>query len=211
MPSSRTSDQPTRTSDLSMSTAILGLLIEQPDTLGGIAIRLEQRFPDALWARSTPSNGMKGLLRKGHARLVSGGGRSARDRYEPTSLGVEFFHAWKHESVAPRTLRDSLQGKLAFSSPADLPRYIETRREELEDREQKYADAHKRLLQAESLSHRSEGGAADYDAMMLCVKLADEARIWGCDMRRLRGLLEDLQGIRAEFPDGSLARRAADG
>jgi DNA-binding PadR family transcriptional regulator len=212
MPSSRTSDQPSRTSDLSMSMAILGLLIERPDTLGGIGIRLEQRFPDALWARSTPSNSMKGLLRKGHVRLVSGGGRSARDRYEPTSLGVAHFRQWKHESAVPRTLRDALQGKLAFSSPADLPRYIETREEELEDREQKYTDVHKRLLEAEALSNRlAAGGVADYDATMLCIKLADQARIWGYDMRRLRSLLKDLRGVCAEFPDSFLAGEVADG
>jgi hypothetical protein len=65
-----------------MSMAVLGLLVERPDTLGGIGIRLNQQFPDALWSRSTLPNGMKGLVKKRHARLIAKGGKPRQDRYE---------------------------------------------------------------------------------------------------------------------------------
>jgi len=128
-----------------MSLAVLGLLVERSDTLGGIAIRLDWQFPDALWSRSTLPNGMKGLLRKQHARLIAKGGKPRQDRYEATDSGAAYFHAWKRESAAvPRMLRDALQGKLAFSTRADLPVLIENARAELDDCKQKYANVHKR-------------------------------------------------------------------
>jgi hypothetical protein len=211
MPPSRTSDRLPRTNGLSLNMAILGLLDEQSDTLGGIAIRLERRFPDALWSRSALPNGMKGLVRQGHAQLVQGGGRSAQDRYETTNRGAAYFHAWKRNSATvPRMLRDALQGKLAFSTPADLPDFIGTAREDLSYCERKYASVHKRLLQAESLSYRSTGDP-DYDEMMLCAMLADQAARWDSEVQRLQGSLKYLQRISKKFPVRPMAGEAADG
>lgn len=132
-----------------MSMAILGLLVEQSDTLGGIGIRLDRQFPDALWSPSTLPNGMKGLVRQKRVRLIAKGGKSRQNRYEATDQGAAYFHAWKRESAAvPRMLRDALQGKLAFSTLADLPGLIQTTRAELNDCEQKFVDVHKRLRNA---------------------------------------------------------------
>jgi len=208
MPPSRTSDRPPRTSDLSMRMAVLGLLVEQPDTLGGIAIRLTRRFPYARWSRSAVHNGVPRLVKQKHARLVLEGGKSTQERYEATGRGVDYLREWKRESAAvPRTLRDSLQGKLAFSTPADLPGLIESARAELGDCEQKYADAHKRSRQAAQLSR----GVADYDAMILCAQLADEANVWSLHVRRLRDLLDVLEEIGTECPDSFSDREAAGG
>jgi hypothetical protein len=188
--------------------AVLGLLVEELDTLGGIAIRLDRRFPDALWSRSALHNGMKGLVKQQHARLVPEGAKSAQDRYEATSRGTVYFCEWKRESAAvPRTLRDALQGKLAFSTPADLPGLIETAREELDDCKQKYVAAHKRSRQAAQFSR----GAANYDAMILCAQLADQANVWSLDVQRLQDLLEVLEGIRADLPDLFPGREAVGG
>jgi hypothetical protein len=207
MPPSRTSDRPPqtsnrlpRTSDLSMSMVVLGLLVERSDTLGGIGVRLDRQFPDALWSRSALPNGMKGLLRKNHARLIAKGGRPRQDRYEATDSGAAYFHAWKRESAPPRMLRDALQGKLTFSTRADLPGLIETTRAELGNCEQKYADAHKRLRSAAPRSPGSGGGSAGYDAMVSSALLADQVNVWGFEIRRLRDLLKDLEEIHAEFP-----------
>jgi hypothetical protein len=183
-----------------MNMAVLGLLVERSDTLGGIGIRLDRQFPDALWSRSTLPNGMKGLLRKKHARLIAKGGKPRQDRYEATDRGAAYFHAWKCESAVPRTLRDALQGKLAFSTRADLPGLIENTRAELDDCKQKFADVHKRLRSAAPRSPSSAGRPADYDAMVSSALLADQVNVWGFEIRRLRDLLKDLEEIHAEFP-----------
>ena len=178
-----------------MSLAVLGLLVERSDTLGGIGVRLDRQFPDALWSRSALPNGMKGLLRKNHARLIAKGGKPRQHLYEATDRGAAYFHAWKRESAAvPRTLRDALQGKLAFSTPADLPGLIETTRAELDDCKQKFVDVHKRLRSAAPHGPGSAGRPPDYDAMVLRALLADQVNVWGFEIRRLNDLLKDLEG-----------------
>jgi hypothetical protein len=97
-------------------------------------------------------------------------------------------------------LRDALQGKLAFSTRADLPGLIENTRAELDDCKQKFVDVHKRLRSAAPRSPGSAGRPADYDAMVSSALLADQAKVWGFEVRRLRDLLKDLEEIHAELP-----------
>jgi DNA-binding PadR family transcriptional regulator len=191
---------------------VLGLLVEQPDTVAGVGVRLVQRFPHARWSRSAVYTNLPSLVRQQHVRLVKEGHRPALNRYEATATGVAHFREWVRESAAvPPVLRDALQGKLAFSEREDLLALIETVRQEEEACRQKYATAHRRFLKARQLTHRSAGNDADWETMVRRVQVADEAKVWGLMVRRLQDLLEELEGLLGEIPASLNAGEAADG
>jgi hypothetical protein len=191
-----------------MSMAVLGLLVERADTVGGIGIRVVQRFPDAHWARSAVYGCVPSLIKQGHVRLVKEGGKRSLDRFGATSAGAAYFRAWMQKSaVVPLVSRDALQGKLAFSTREDLLPLIGAVREEVDACKQKYASAHKRSRQAAD-GEGSAGSASTWELRMLCVQLGDQAKLWGLELRRLQDLLEDLEGILGELPDLLPAREA---
>jgi hypothetical protein len=193
-----------RTGDLSMSMAVLGLLVEQADTVGGFGFRLVQRFPDARWSRSAVYGCVPSLVKQGHARLVKEGSQPALNRYGATSSGVAYFREWKRESaVVPPVSRDALQGKLVFATRGDVSGLIGTVRAKLDACRQKYTDVHRSYLEARGLKHRS----ADWDAVML----RDQVKLWEAEVQRLRELLEDLEGFRGELPESLAVKEAAGG
>ncbi|HEY2202386.1 MAG TPA: hypothetical protein VGH56_10875 [Solirubrobacteraceae bacterium] len=199
-----------RTGDLSASKAVLGLLVEQPDTVAGVGVRLAQRFPHARWSRSAVYTNLPSLVKQQHVRLVKEGHKPALNRYEATATGVAHFRGWLRESATvPPVLRDALQGKLEFSQREDLLALIETVRQEEEACGQKYAAAHRRFRKARELSHRPTEQATDWEEMVRRVQVADEAKVWGLQVRRLQDLLEELEGLLEEIPP-LLAGEAAD-
>ena len=215
-----------RTGDLSASLAVLGLLIERPDTVAGVRIRLEQRFPDAHWGRTAVDNNLASLVRQRHVQLAREGHRPTLSSYAATAAGVAHFRKWIRESVAvPPVLRDGLQGKLSFSTQDDLLALIETIRREKQAYRQRYATAHRRSLQMRRLQHHSAGGELGYDALVRGVMVADEAKLWGLNVDRLGELLEALERLAEDLPESGTGaatgavsraapravRRAADG
>lgn len=204
-----------RTGDLSASVAVLGLLVEQPDTTAGIKIRLEDRFPDAHWAGAAVENNLTSLIKQEHVRLVKQGHRPALDRYEATSYGIAHFRRWVRETaIVPPVSRDALQGKLMFSEPDDLRGLIATVRDEEEACRRRYADAHRRLVRARA--HGEPGPPADegdWATLLGDVQVADEVNLWGSMVTRLRRLRQALEGLPVEVPSASAAdvRGVADG
>jgi hypothetical protein len=195
-----------------MSMAVLGLLVEQPDTVAGVGFRLVERFPDARWSRSAVYGCVPSLVKQEHALLVRQGRKPPLNRYGATSSGVAYFREWMQESpVVPPVSRDALHGKLMFSTRADLLALIETVRAELDACKQKYADVHRSSLQAVQLGRGSPASGAGGDAAMLRIALAHQAKLWEMEVRRRRDLLEDLQGICSELPDLLASREAAGG
>jgi hypothetical protein len=191
-----------------MSMAVLGLLVERADTVGGIGVRLAQRFPDAHWARSLVYSCVPSLVRQDHARLVSRGKKQGLDRFGATSSGVVAFREWVRDSaVVPPVSRDALQGKLVFSARGDMPALISTVRAELDACRQKYADVHRSYQEARGLSHRSGGDAAEWDALMLRAG----AKLWEKEVQRRQELLEDLEGFGGELPESLVGGEAAGG
>jgi DNA-binding PadR family transcriptional regulator len=117
-----------RTVGLSAGEAVLGLVIERPDTAAGLGQRLVERFRSARFTRSTAHNALSRLARQGLVRAVAqlpkdargsedapgpgenpgeepGGegpqapaGPAVERHYEATPLGVEHFRAWLHAS-----------------------------------------------------------------------------------------------------------------
>jgi DNA-binding PadR family transcriptional regulator len=201
-----------RSGDLSVSMAVLGLLVEQPDTGAGVGVRLLQRFPRAGWSRSSVHNNLPSLIKQGHVRLVKEGHKPALNSYEATAQGVAHFRQWMRESVAmPPVLRDALQGKLAFSTPEDLPAFAESVRQEKEAYRQMYAAAHRRFR--ETLQHipQAAGTEADWEEAIGDIQAADEAEFWGQMVTRRQRLLNALDGFLKTVPAWLSAQEAANG
>jgi hypothetical protein len=191
---------------------VLGLFVEQPDTVGGIGIRVSQRFPDAHWARSLVYGCVPSLLRQDYVGLVTRGRTRALDRYGATSSGVAHFDKWVRESaVVPPVSRDALLGKLVFSARGDLPELIPaligTVRAELEGCAQKYKQVHHRHQEARGLRHRSGEVAAAWEELVLSY----EAKLWEKEVELRQELLDDLEGFRGTLPETLRVRDAADG
>lgn len=120
---------------LAAGEAVLGLVIERPDSGFGLEHRLEERFGAARFAYSTAYNALYRMEREGLVRVVHAGGSDGDEgeaRYEATERGIEHFRRWLRTSSALPVLRDELQAKVALSAPRELPRLIEmVRNEEL--------------------------------------------------------------------------------
>ncbi len=199
---------PPRTGDLSASLVVLGLLVERPDTVAGVRIRLADRFPHAHWSRQTVDNNLPSLVKQKHARLVREGHKPGLNRYEATAEGVAHFRGWVRGTTMPPALRDTLHGKLSFSTRDDLLVRIETIRQEEKAYRDLYAAAHKRSREMRRLQHRSVGGETDWDAIWQGVLVGDEAKWWGLNVERLQELLEVLEGVFERLPASRAMRRA---
>ena len=199
---------PPRTGDLSASLAVLGLLVERPDTVAGVRIRLADRFPHAHWSRQTVDNNLPSLVKQKHARLVREGHKPGLNRYEATAEGVAHFRGWVRGTTMPPALRDTLHGKLSFSTRDDLLVRIETIRQEEKAYRELYAAAHRRSREMRRLLHRSAGGETDWGAIWQGVLVGDEAKWWGLNVERLQELLEVLEGVLERLPASRAMRRA---
>ncbi|HVR04437.1 MAG TPA: hypothetical protein VMS02_00230 [Solirubrobacteraceae bacterium] len=202
--------------DLEAPMAVLGLLIEQPDTGSGLAVRLDELFPRARWPRNVVHNTVPGLLRQGLIRVTS---RHASDTvspngYEATEDGVAEFRRWIRASAAlPPMLRDELQGKLEFSTEDDLRVLVD----ELSVLETacaaEFATARNLQDQASRMRQRmaKHGRRPDWARRIRELRLADEAIVWGQRGTRLKEVREHIEDVLAEVEGGADAAGGADG
>ncbi len=196
---------PIRPGEMSASMAVLCLLVDRPDTTSSLGIRLAKQFPDARWSRNVAHNNMDSLAKQGLIRLVKKGpaGTSSLDSYEATSDGVVQVRTWIRESaVVPPVLRDSLQGKLAFSrEEQDVLGLLETVREEEDAFASRYAEAHREDVKARHARRRlrARGIQAGLADRVRDVKVSDEAAWWGLMMKRLERLREKLETVLDEL------------
>jgi DNA-binding PadR family transcriptional regulator len=175
-------------SDLSGSMAILGLLIQRPDTASGVALRLTEEFPRTQWSKSIAHNTMPSLARQGFVRLVEKGPKDSKDLYEATREGVEEFRGWLRESVAVvPVLRDVLHATLALIGDEDLPWLVEAIKDQEESCRQQAEQALLRRNEArrQGLLRKSR----PRNAMMTY-----EVTLWSQASHRLARLRKDLEG-----------------
>jgi DNA-binding PadR family transcriptional regulator len=176
--------------DVSASTVILGLVIEQPTTAADVSRRLRRRFPLARWPPNAVHNNVPTLVRKGYLRVLREGVEPSLNVYEATREGVEHFRAWLHEpGSAPLALRDAVRAKLEFSGRADLPVVLRAIRDEQASCVREYAEAHAQYQQAERLGVGGDDASA-WAARVGLALMADEAMLWGFRARRLQRLAE---------------------
>ena len=61
-----------RTGEISSSMAVLGLVVQRPDTIAGVAFRLSQTFPRAYWSPGSGARQYADLAKRGLLRVVRG-------------------------------------------------------------------------------------------------------------------------------------------
>jgi DNA-binding PadR family transcriptional regulator len=189
-----------RTHGLSAGEAVLGLVIEQPDSATRLCQRLQERFRSARFTHSTAHNALTRLTRQGLVRPVrAGGGPDLERRFEATERGRAYFHAWMcRASPAAPTLREELLAKLEFCAPEDLARLIEAIACEERACASMFAAAQGRLSGEELLHARPVAPREHWAALMRRATLREEAAIWGMRFKRLERLRTRLEGLSEE-------------
>ncbi len=197
-----------RTVGLSAGEAVLGLVIEQPDSASSVGQRLVERFRSAQFTRSTAHNALARLTRQGFVRVAPHEPQPPDDpHYEPTPLGVEHFHAWLCScSTAAPALREELHAKVEFCDPRNLPSLIEAIRVEELACARMFAAAQGRLSEAELLSLRHPAHSVAWSALTRRIVLLDEAAMWGMRFKRLERLRTHLEELRDSTPECPAAR-----
>lgn len=153
---------------LTASLAILSLVIEQPDSVGNLYERLEQRYHHARWVRTTGYHDVAKLERAGYLRARGEDGGAVRRVVEITEKGrAAFADRLRRATQRPAPIRDPLHPLLEHIGEDELPRLL--------------ASLNRRLAHAEEGRERSEI-ALDTDAALT------NPAAWGA--RRL--VLEDL-------------------
>jgi DNA-binding PadR family transcriptional regulator len=200
---------PARKGDLSGRTAVLGLLIEQPDTINGLKPRLERKFPGA-WGPTIVYSVVDNLAKDGHVRIVAQGVERSLDRYEVTPEGVDWFRRWVSEFSVP-VLRDAVRAKLEYvSDEHELRMLLEAIREQ---EEACYAASNAAQYRLNRARERGELGSAkgeEWEMRLRYVLMADEVswwRDWGVRLKRMRTGLEDS----GEWQEGSDGGSDGDG
>jgi hypothetical protein len=210
---------PSRSGEMSASMAVLCLLVESTDTTSSLGIRLARQslMRGGRAASRTTTWTVDSLAKQGLIRLVKKGpaGTSSLDSYEATSEGVAQVRTWIRESaVVPPVLRDSLQGKLAFSrEEQDLLGLLKTVREEEDAYARRYADAHREDVKARHARRRlrARGIRAGLVDLVHDVRVSDEAAWWGLMMKRLERLREKLEVVLDEIQEPASAEGSDDG
>jgi DNA-binding PadR family transcriptional regulator len=192
----------TRSIGLSAGEAVLGLVIEQPDSASRLGKRLVERFRAARFTSSTAHNALTRLARQNLVRVVPDDSAPADEhRWEATPLGVEHFRAWlRSRSSAAPALREELQAKVEFCAPGDLPHLVEAIRAEERACASMFAAAQGRLSEADLIAPRRSSDASRWSAAVRRAVLRDEAAMWGMRFKRLerlRARVEELGGLAA--------------
>jgi DNA-binding PadR family transcriptional regulator len=196
-----------RTVGLSAGEAVLGLVIEQPDSASQLGRRLVERFRSAQFTRSTGHNALTRLARQGLVRVVADErSPGAEERYEATPQGHEHFRAWLHSSsTAAPALREELQAKIAFCAPEDLPRLIDAICAEERACASMFAAAQGHLSAAELVAPRHPTDAERFAQLAHRAVLRDEAAMWGMRFKRLERLRARLEEMGAEVGDPTIS------
>jgi len=177
--------------------AVLGLLVQHSDTVGGLSLRLEGQHPNARWPRNIVHNTLTSHVRKDLVRVVGSGG--AAERYEATPAGVEHFREWLRKSAATvPTLRDALRAKLSYIEDEEqLAGAIRDIRKQEEWCVDEAETAQGRYRRAWRLGRLQSSGKHDVRTRVRRVLMVDEVKLWlerAAALRRLRVSLEDPDG-----------------
>lgn len=187
---------PARKGELTATMAILGLLIERPDSISGVKLRLDESFPSADWGPSIAHSSMSSLVDQGYVRPVKGSG-SSLDPYAATPDGVERFKAWLGEfSTTPPFVRDALRAKLRFiADEDDLAAVVRAIGEQEEACFEAAEAARSRLRKAIWRGQLGPARGTGWKSRLQSAMMTDEAGLWGDMGKRLKRFREDLEGV----------------
>jgi DNA-binding PadR family transcriptional regulator len=182
---------------------VLGLVVQQPDSVAGVARRLADQFASARFPKTSAHNNLPSLAEKGYVRLVAAGEKSTLDRYEATPEGIELLRGWLRRTELPLAVRDVLQCKLELIEREDLAALVQIVREEEDAYTSAHDMAHSRLLR-EQRSRRAHDGPVDWHTRLRGIQTKDEVNLWGLMSQRLEHLREALEKLLDEISRGAI-------
>lgn len=186
----------TRTGELSASIAVLGLVIDQPDTVAGIGIRLTEVFPHGRWSPNAAHGNLPSLAEQGYVRLVQEGAKPSLNRFEATPEGLAHFRKWVRASTGlPPVLRDAFQAKLKFVELDELQELIASVRKAEDAYASEYAAAHGRVQGAKRPPRRGEAAEDGWRAKLKTIQMVDEMTLWAVMADRTRRLGDELEEL----------------
>jgi DNA-binding PadR family transcriptional regulator len=182
---------------------VLGLVIQQEDTVAGVARRLNDQFATARFPRTAAYKNLPILAQNGHVRLIAKGppNEPTLDRYGATPAGVEVLRDWLRSTELPPGIRDVLQCKLEFITADDLVAFIQIVREEEEAYTAAYDIAHSAVVR-EQRSRRAKGRPQDWRTRLRGIQTKDTANLSGLMSKRLEHLREELEELHEEISAG---------
>jgi hypothetical protein len=178
--------------------AVLGLLVQQPDTISGVSRRLREQFPTAYFPESSAYNNVKSLTQAGFLRLADRSSGLPPRSYVATTAGNKFSQKWVLSSSLPPVMRDPLQGKLAFVDRDHIVALIRLVREEERaftldyDRVQSRSFAHKRF--------RNELTEPEWSIEVHAIRLKDEVALSGVMVLRRKKVRKELEELLRRLP-----------
>lgn len=179
---------------------VLGLVIQQSDTVAGVARRLTDQFSVARFPNGSAYDNLPSLARKGYVRLIAKGppDEPTRDRYAATPEGIEHMRAWLLSTELPPMIRDALQCKLEFAEREDVAGLRRLVREQEEVYTTAYDLARARVLR-EQRSRRAKSQPIDARSRLRSIQHKDEATLWGLMSKRLERLGDELDELLQEL------------
>lgn len=180
---------------------ILGLVIQQPDTIAGVNRRLADQFPSAHFAKGAANGNLRSLADKGYVHLIERGppGEPTRDRFEATDEGRTHFLQWLHKSEVPMRIRDVMQFKLELVEREDLPIMLRVVRE-LEEAAITMCDIARARVLREQRSRRVRAqrfsGEDEYLRWRVQhIRSKDGANLWSMMSQRLEQVGDELEAL----------------
>jgi DNA-binding MarR family transcriptional regulator len=175
--------------------AMLGLLVQQPDTIASLAGRLAERFPNECWSRSSVHKNMPGLVSRGLVAPTEGSRDHVAETYEVTPEGFALFREWlRHSSEELPALRDAVRARLELAEEQDLPMLLEAIREETAICIEQYERLRGRYVAECRLGRLGADGEQDFRTRVRGALLVDEIILWGSRIKRLQRLRRELEG-----------------
>jgi DNA-binding PadR family transcriptional regulator len=206
-----------RTTGLSATDAVLGLVVERPDHGFSLERRLQVRFGSAQFGHSTAYSAVRRLEKDGYVRAAAGGQDGGVVIFEATAKGVERFRDWVLAPAGALVLREDLHARIALCEPRDLPRLID-----IVYAEECACVAELDRISEEMVAGQAGGGAAplaerEWSELMDNAVIHGQVAHWGgriSQLTELRSYLEELSGeaerraVEEHWP-GLLQRRRA--
>jgi DNA-binding PadR family transcriptional regulator len=190
---------------------MLGLLVQEPDTIASLAGRLAERFPSECWSRSSVHKNMPSLVSRGLVQATEASRGRVTETYEVTAEGFAQFREWlRHSTEELPALRDAVRARLEFAEEPDLPVLLEAIREETAICIEQYEQLRGRYIAECRLGRIGSSVDQDFRTRVRGALLVDEIILWGSRVKRLQRLRKELEGQdEAELSPPGRSRRVS--
>jgi DNA-binding PadR family transcriptional regulator len=187
-----------RPGELSANAAVLGLLVERPDSIAGLTNRLPERFPQARFserASNAVHKALPSLYKQGLVRVVEHRRVRSLDLYQATEAGCRSYReALRAAAAAIPTIPDALRAWLEeVGDEAELRDFLDVVRQLEAACSAEWAAARKRFLQDRSLRALRGAQEPGWQGRVDRALEIDSVVVWGWNMRRLQRMRVGLE------------------